>query len=57
VAQLRRAAENGLPNYRGFSKDPLLRPLAGHAGFNALLSELRRDHDSYCEEFGLEQEA
>lgn len=48
--------ENGLPNYRLFSTDPLLRPLAGHAEFYAFLTGLRRDHDSYCDEFGLERE-
>jgi len=46
----------GLPNYRLFSRDPLLRSLAGNPEFGAFLTELRRDHDSYCEEFGLERE-
>ena len=54
ITQLRRCAETGLPNYRLFSKDTMLRSLAGNTEFNALLTELRRDHDSYCEEFGLE---
>ena len=56
VTQLRRCAEFGLPNYKLFSRDPLLRSLAGNAEFDAFLTELRRDHDSYCEEFGFHRE-
>jgi hypothetical protein len=56
ITQLRRSAEFGLPNYKLFSTDPLLRSLAGNAEFDALLTGLRRDHDSYCEEFGLARE-
>jgi hypothetical protein len=53
---MRRSAESGLPNYRLFSRDPLLRSLAGNPEFGVFLTELRREHDSYWEEFGLERE-
>jgi eukaryotic-like serine/threonine-protein kinase len=54
LTQLRRCAGFGLPNYKLFSKDPMLRGLASHAVYQTFLSELRREHDSYCEEFGLD---
>jgi hypothetical protein len=53
VAQLRRCAEHGLPNYRLFSTDPHLRSMHGHRDFTALLTDLRREHDVYRAEIGL----
>lgn len=55
MTQLRRSAECGLPNYKLFSTDPLLRSLADYVEFNSFLTDLRRDSDSYCEEFGLDR--
>ena len=53
VAQLRRCAEHGLPNYRLFSTDPHLRSMHGRPEFMALLTDLRREHDVYRAEIGL----
>jgi len=53
-ALLQRCAALGLPNYRLFSHDPLLRGLAGFDAYQTFLTDLRREHDSYCDEFGLE---
>jgi len=53
VAQLRRCGEMGLPNYHLFDRDPHLQPLRGNPEFQALLSQLRREHDSLREEFAL----
>jgi hypothetical protein len=54
LTQLRRCARFGLPNYQLFSRDPLLRSLVGNNEYETFLSELRREHDSYFEEFGLD---
>lgn len=54
VSQLERCADLGLPSHRLFLTDPYLRNLNGNAGFQALMSRLRREHDSIREEFGLE---
>jgi hypothetical protein len=54
LTQLRRCASFGLPNYQLFSQDPLLRSLAGNDEYKSFLTELRREHDSYSEEFGLD---
>jgi len=56
MTQLRRSAECGLPNYKLFSTDPLLRSLADYGEFYSFLTDLRRDSDSYCEEFGLDRD-
>jgi hypothetical protein len=56
MTQLRRSADAGLPNYKLFSTDPLLRSLADQEEFKTLLTDLRRDSDSYCEEFGLDRD-
>jgi tetratricopeptide (TPR) repeat protein len=53
MAQLRRSAEHGLPNYRLFSTDPRLRSIHGHPEFTALLTGLRREHDAFRAEIGL----
>jgi TolB-like protein/tetratricopeptide (TPR) repeat protein len=53
LVELRRCAELGLPNYRLFQMDPNLRPLHDDPGFNELMSDLRREHDSIRDEFGL----
>jgi eukaryotic-like serine/threonine-protein kinase len=53
VSLLRRCAELGLPNYQLFRSDPHLNGLRGHAGFEELMSALRRDHEAYRDEFGL----
>jgi tetratricopeptide (TPR) repeat protein len=53
LAELRRCAELGLPNYRLFQVDPNLRPLHDNEGFKEFMSALRREHDSIRQEFGL----
>jgi eukaryotic-like serine/threonine-protein kinase len=53
--ELERCAGMGLPNYRLFQMDPYLRSLHDHAGFQSLMTNLRREHDSIRDEFGLEQ--
>ena len=53
LVELRRCAELGLPNYRLFQVDPNLRPLHSDPRFNELMSDLRREHDSIRDEFGL----
>jgi TolB-like protein/tetratricopeptide (TPR) repeat protein len=52
IVELRRCAVMGLPNYDLFQSDPHLRSLHGHADFGTLMSELRRSHDAFQEEFG-----
>jgi eukaryotic-like serine/threonine-protein kinase len=51
--ELRRCAKMGLPNYLLFGRDPCLRSLQGRPEFTALMSDLRREHDQYREEFDL----
>jgi serine/threonine protein kinase/tetratricopeptide (TPR) repeat protein len=50
---LRECADMGLPNYLLFGSDPHLRGLHNRPEFLALMSGLRREHDTYREEFGL----
>jgi len=50
--ELRRCATLGLPNYRLFGSDPSFRGLRNNSEFQILLSQLRREHDGYREEFG-----
>ncbi len=57
VLQLRRCAEQGLPNRRLFQSDPHLRSLQSHPAFQSLATQLRRDCDKYEEEFGLVAES
>jgi eukaryotic-like serine/threonine-protein kinase len=54
IAELRRCADMGLPNYRLFEMDPSLRSLREHSDFRDLMSALRREHESIRDEFGLE---
>jgi hypothetical protein len=54
IAELRRCADLGLPNYRLFEMDPSLRSLREHSEFRDLMSALRREHESIRDEFGLE---
>jgi tetratricopeptide (TPR) repeat protein len=56
IMQLRRCAETGLPNYLLFHRDPHLRSLHGHPGFQTLMTELRQEYDRFGEEFGLTAE-
>jgi serine/threonine protein kinase/tetratricopeptide (TPR) repeat protein len=53
IAELRRCADLGLPNYRLFEMDPSLRSLREHPEFRDLMSALRREHESIRDEFGL----
>jgi eukaryotic-like serine/threonine-protein kinase len=50
LAQLRRCAEMGLPNYRLFGSDPHLRALRHLPAFTELMSDLRRRYDQYSSE-------
>jgi eukaryotic-like serine/threonine-protein kinase len=52
VHWLQRSARMGLPNYLLFSSDPHLRSLQHHPDFMALMTDLRREHEAYREEFG-----
>jgi DNA-binding winged helix-turn-helix (wHTH) protein/tetratricopeptide (TPR) repeat protein len=52
VPWLQRSAQMGLPNYLLFSSDPHLRSLQHHPDFMALMTDLRREHEAYREEFG-----
>jgi tetratricopeptide (TPR) repeat protein len=54
IAELRRCADMGLPNYRLFEMDPSLCSLREHPEFRDLMSALRREHESIRDEFGLE---
>jgi serine/threonine protein kinase/tetratricopeptide (TPR) repeat protein len=54
LRELERCAALGLPNYRLFEADPYLRPLRVDPAFSQLMTNLRREHDSIREEFGLE---
>jgi len=45
---LRRTAENGLPNYPLFRKDPNLRGLQGDAAYERLLATLERQFAAYA---------
>lgn len=54
IHQLERCADMGLPSHRLFEGDPYLRNLHGNPEFNALMTRLRREHDAFREEFGLE---
>lgn len=53
LAELDRCAAMGLPNYRMFQQDPYLRSLHDNPGFQSLMTNLRREHDSIRDEFGL----
>ena len=51
--ELHRCAKMGLPNHLLFGRDPSLRSLHSYPDFTALMSDLRREHDQYREEFDL----
>jgi tetratricopeptide (TPR) repeat protein len=53
IPLLRRCAEMGLPNHLLFQSDPHLKNLRDHPEFQALITDLRCDHDRLAEEFGL----
>jgi len=52
IALLRRAGAFGLPNYPAFRDDPLLKSLHGQKAFRGLLTNLKRQWESYRREFG-----
>jgi serine/threonine-protein kinase len=49
VEWLRRAAENGMPNYPLFRNDPNLKTLQGDPGYEALMSRLKQQFATYGE--------
>jgi hypothetical protein len=53
ILQLRRCAQEGLPNYLLFESDPHLAPLCARNDFRLLAAELRLEADHYREEFDL----
>jgi len=55
MAELKRAAETGLPNYRAFENDPHLNSLHGLHEFQSLMRDLRQDHEDFAQEFGLRE--
>jgi DNA-binding winged helix-turn-helix (wHTH) protein/tetratricopeptide (TPR) repeat protein len=55
IAELKRCAEGGLPNYRAFESDPHFRSLHGHPEFIALMAQLRRDYEIFRDEFDLSE--
>jgi eukaryotic-like serine/threonine-protein kinase len=57
LVELERCAAMGLPNPGLFLLDPYLRSLHGNPGFQTLMTNLRRDHDSIREEFGFGPDA
>ena len=55
MAELKRCAEGGLPNYRAFERDPHLRSLHSHPEFLGLMKLLRRDYGAFRDEFDLSE--
>ena len=53
VAELKRAAEIGLPNHRAFENDAHLRGIRNHPDFVGLMRDLRRDHEQLRHELDL----
>lgn len=53
IAELRRCAEGGLPNYRAFENDPFLRNLQSNSDFVGLMRNLRQDYDAFRRDFEL----
>jgi hypothetical protein len=53
IAELKRCAENGLPNHRAFETDPSLGSLHAHPEFISLMQSLRRDYEVFGADFGL----
>lgn len=54
IHELERCAAMGLPNYRLFETDQYLQSLRKDSRFGELMTNLRRQHDSIRDEFGLE---
>jgi len=52
IALLRRAGAQGLPNFPAFRDDPLLKSLHTQKAFRTLLAKLKREWESYQQEFG-----
>jgi serine/threonine protein kinase/Flp pilus assembly protein TadD len=53
VAEIKRAAEFGLPNHRAFENDAHFRSIRNHPDFLALMRDLRRDHEQLRHELDL----
>jgi hypothetical protein len=51
VAWLRKAAQNGLPSYLLFLRDPLLDSLRGEPEFIQLMAELKREWERRLQEY------
>ena len=49
---IQKATANGLPNYPTFRRDGFLAPLLAHAPYARMLEKLRKDWESYKQEFG-----
>lgn len=52
VQLLRKASRHGLPNYPAFRDDPHFQSMQKYSGFLQLLRRLKRQWESYREEFG-----
>ena len=57
IHELKRCAENGLPNHRAFLRDTYLKSLHGHPEFENLICQLRHDYEAFRHEFGLSETA
>jgi TolB-like protein/DNA-binding winged helix-turn-helix (wHTH) protein len=55
IHELKRCADNGLPNHRAFEADPHFRSLLGHPEFVALMRDIRHGYELLREEFGLSE--
>lgn len=55
MAELKRCAEGGLPNYRAFENDAMLKSLRSHPEFIELMRTLRRDYETLRQEFDLSE--
>jgi eukaryotic-like serine/threonine-protein kinase len=55
IAELRRCAEGGLPNFRAFQKDPHLKTLQNQPEFIELMGTLRRDYEAFRRDFELSE--
>ncbi|MGC2332442.1 MAG: protein kinase [Candidatus Acidiferrales bacterium] len=55
IAELKRCAEAGLPNFRAFEKDPHLRSLHSHPEFLELMRDLRSGYEAFRKDFELSE--
>ena len=55
IAELKRCAEGGLPNYRAFQNDALLKTLHARPEFIELMRTLRRDYEILRQEFEISE--